>query len=74
MTKKDYIALAAALKSVKPVYDGVEHSVHSYNGSQHQQWTECVLAVMNVLRADNPRTFNRQRFADACGVPNVMDP
>ena len=67
MTKKDYIALAAALKAQRPTGDTELAYI-----SRHQ-WYHDVMAVMEVLRADNPK-FNRNTFTTACGITNVMDP
>lgn len=58
MTRKDYIALAAVLKSVQP------HSILDEDRQQHL--LDC-RAVADVLGQDNPR-FDRARFLKACGV------
>lgn len=57
MTRKDYIALAAALKDEQPNPESVTHAC----------WNNNVLAVANVLQDDNPR-FDRERFLRAAGV------
>ena len=74
MTKKDYIALAAALACAKPILasdaDAADNAIFTF---KHNQWLHDVMAIMNACRAGNAK-FNRNIFADACGVPNVMDP
>lgn len=55
MPRKDYIALAAALKSVQPWSVG--------NRWQHMQ---DVRAIAEALAADNPR-FDYVRFYEAAG-------
>ena len=54
MTKKDYEALANALRNVP--------SIKAWD-----TWGECVKAVALVCQWDNPR-FDYQRFLKACGV------
>jgi hypothetical protein len=71
MTKKDYIALAAALKRMKPAL-GPTDSAKLHAVSLHQ-WSHDVVAIMEVCRGGNPK-FDRNKFVTACGVPNVMDP
>ena len=57
MTRKDYVAIAAALNAVNDPADG--------------NWAAAVSAVAeaiaDTMAADNPR-FDRKRFLDACGV------
>jgi hypothetical protein len=65
MTKKDYIALAAALKSAQPPSNADAYA--------RQQWLDCVRAVMEMCAKDNPN-FRRNTFATACGITNVLDP
>lgn len=62
MTRKDYVAIAAALKSTKPSYN----SDHVTLAVVMQHRASCV-AVAKALANDNPR-FDRERFLDACGV------
>lgn len=52
MTRKDYVALAAGLASVRPV---------DTDGTPYETWQDCRSAVAQVLHADNPR-FDWQRF------------
>ena len=59
MTRKDYIALAAALKREKPGTN--------WDPNKRVQWNLDVQAVAFVLRGDNPR-FDQNRFFAACGV------
>lgn len=53
MTKKDYIAIAAVVKS------------QSFTDPQDK--TNLAHALASMLRQDNDR-FDRDRFLDACGV------
>lgn len=57
MTKKDYIALAAALKAE------VDGSDNDYRTAGIEAAAK---AMASVLRADNPR-FDRDKFLAACG-------
>ncbi len=59
MTRKDYIALAAAFASVDSVTD---------EGSN--VWRELRNKVANVLNADNPN-FDRDRFYNATTAVQV---
>lgn len=62
MTRKDYVMLAAALKSVQPQSFLVnEPWAHI---AQHMRDVE---ALADALASDNPR-FERQRFLTACGM------
>ena len=63
MTKKDFIALAAALKHTKP---------SPYVG-EYRMWRDCVIAVLEVCAKDNAK-FDRWKFINACGVPNLFMP
>ena len=53
MTKKDFILIAATLKSLKPDADG--------------NWNSTCRAFADMCASQNPR-FDRQKFLDACGV------
>jgi phytoene dehydrogenase-like protein len=50
MTRKHYIALAAALAATRPE-----------DGPAYDAWCAVVVAICDVLAADNPR-FDRGRF------------
>lgn len=64
MTRRDYVALAGALASVRP-----DPVVSEWNGTVNtftdqiarERWTRTRDAIADVLRADNPR-FDRERF------------
>ena len=63
MTKNNFIALAAALRAVKP---------NPFQTARYEQWTADVCAIIDVCAKMNPR-FNRGRFMAACDVPNILD-
>ena len=72
MTRKDYLAIAAALKNdaahLEPnaVYKDYT-KMPQWNAGAYDQWHTTVLALASVLASDNPR-FDRARFLAACGV------
>lgn len=59
MTRKDYIALAAALKAQQPA--------STWCSDKHAQYTLDVRGVAEALANDNPR-FNYGRFYEAAGL------
>lgn len=59
MTRKDYVALAEALRLVEG-YAGL------LTGAE--VWNRCRENVANVCAKDNPH-FDRARFLKACAVP-----
>ena len=62
MTKKNYVALAAAIKSKLPV------TVVSVPDASFRFGVEATAhAIADVLALDNPK-FERDRFLEACGV------
>lgn len=61
MTKKDYIALAAALRAQRP--EDVELTAYD----TMTQWQTDIRAVAHVLARDNP-AFAMARFLKACGL------
>ena len=61
MTRKDYVALAAALHNVQPELD----TDGTYQPEGRAAWDACVRAVARVLAADNGR-FDRDRFVRVC--------
>lgn len=58
MSRKDYVAIAAAIKKFTDIYDD-EVSKEVVTGVSHN--------IANVFSDDNPR-FDRSRFLQACGV------
>lgn len=61
MTRKDYVAIAAALRQF--YMDDERESIHTASGA-----VEYVAHnIANVMARDNPR-FDRQRFLRACGI------
>ena len=63
MTRKDFIAIANALRESRPTLD---RSVKDARGFYAQHLNDCIL-ICDVLSHDNPR-FDRARFLKACGV------
>lgn len=59
MTRKDYRAIAAALKAQQPA--------EGWSANKHEQYTLDVRALAKVLAADNPR-FDYARFYEAAGL------
>ena len=66
MTRTNFIALAAALKRTMPV-----RGYHKWYEIAYQQWTQDVIAVIEVCEQINPR-FRKGAFMKACGVPNLL--
>ena len=64
MTRKDYVAIAEAMKIAK--IDPISGKVNPawYKGAQNQ-WVVARVTIADVLAADNPR-FDRGRFYRAC--------
>jgi len=58
MTRKDYIAIAAAFRVERP---------GKVDASLYYQWHKDLLSITDVLQYDNPR-FNRERFLRAAGA------
>lgn len=56
MTKKDYVAIAAAVKASGHYVDNAELVL-----------TEVAFNLADVLAKDNPK-FDRTRFLETCGV------
>lgn len=57
MTRKDYLALAAALKAVKPEVSW-----------RLTQFELCCKAIATVCERENPRGFDRAQFLTNCGI------
>jgi hypothetical protein len=57
MTRKDYKAIAEALKRVRP-------APYAQN-REHDQWERDLKAISGVLAADN-RLFRQDKFEAAC--------
>lgn len=63
MTRKDYVAIAAALASVDPLdWPGDLGQRVARNAIRY-----CAEAIADVMARDNPR-FDRERFLKAAGV------
>lgn len=60
MSKKDFVALAKALRSARLGIAATDSRVEA-------QWRECVQSVADVC-ADHNRDFDRSRFSAACGI------
>lgn len=59
MSRKDYIALAAALASIQPPANDDPAAIVT--------WEACVTKIAQTLAYDNSR-FDRDRFLGACGL------
>lgn len=59
MTKQDFNALAVALAKSRPDYE---------HWADRKQWNNTRLAIMEVLKASNPR-FDPTRFIVASDAP-----
>jgi len=63
MTRKDYIAIAAALREASaPVWAS---QIFPTSGEEMRQ--DIIGRIASVLQADNPH-FDRARFLAACGI------
>lgn len=66
MTRKDYVAIAAALLKVRDSNSGSSPDGHFEAGWETAHYFS-VLTVADTLAADNPR-FDRGRFYAAAGI------
>ena len=62
MTRKDYVAIAAALNAARP-----HDFQREIDLGRKEGWSAAVHLVAGTMAADNPR-FDRARFLKACGV------
>jgi hypothetical protein len=65
MTRKDYVAIAAAIKAARADITGKEpdeHHIDMLDGTSLS-----AEHIAEVLKRDNPR-FDRARFFAACGI------
>lgn len=67
MTRKDYVALAAALRAARPPVIPGTNVITSEIA--RKVWYDCCTEVASVCAEGNPR-FEASRFFDGCGVPN----
>lgn len=65
MTKKHFVALAAALKSSAPLDKGALND--DTDCALIRQWRDDCRAVASVCAQFNPN-FNRAKFLKACGM------
>jgi hypothetical protein len=65
MTQKDFKELAKQLAIVKREYDAKRH-----DSAAEDMWKECVYAVMLACKATSAN-FDRGKFLNACGLPNI---
>ena len=65
MTRKDYVLIAAALKSTKPVPP--TNATLDTRVAGAMAWGRTAAYLTDALASDNPR-FDRERFLKACGV------
>lgn len=63
MTRKDYEALAGAMRRAREEVTGVLNDHQKPYGTFALNWA--IVAIMDVLEEDNPR-FDRGRFERAC--------
>lgn len=63
MSRKQYQAMAEALKSERQYIDSTDGT----RSPRLSQWSRDVQAVADVFASDNGR-FDRQRFYAACGL------
>jgi hypothetical protein len=72
MTRKDYVAIAAALKAAAlslPHFKVKDGSIVHQNRDVQLAWFACVTEITAVLSRENSR-FDASRFHDECGVPS----
>ena len=62
MSKKDYVAVAAAIREQNP-----GPSRDETKEAEHATCCQIAYALADYFAADNPR-FARSRFLEACGV------
>jgi hypothetical protein len=67
MTKKNFEALAEALRERCPNYVVGDDDASLSTRHQRVGWFQAVSAVTSVCEANNPR-FDRERFYRACGI------
>jgi hypothetical protein len=63
MTRKDYVLIAKAVQEAQIRAFTTDHDYAAFVAGVHA----VVQETMRVLAEDNPR-FNRERFAQACGL------
>lgn len=66
MTRKDYVAIAEALRVSRVASVKSEKVPTSWYDGANNQWRVSCIHIADMLAANNPR-FDRQRFYDACG-------
>jgi hypothetical protein len=64
MSKKDYINLSNALRSVKPVLNTTDCPIFI-------EWLKCCQQIAVACQRDNAR-FDRKRFMMACGLQDTL--
>lgn len=62
MTRKDYVAIAEALRQAQPLTGTV---VRDSYAAEREVWESCMMEIANVFAADNAR-FDVTRFFKAC--------
>jgi len=67
MTRKDYVALAAALARANPGTQYSDGTPMPPTDAMRASWRYSVECIADTLVADNVR-FDRERFLRACGV------
>lgn len=61
MTKKDFKALAAALRGCRPAMYSNGHDLSSF----YMAWDDCRDAIADACQQSNP-AFSRSKFYEAC--------
>lgn len=64
MSKKDYINLSNALRSVKPALSTTDCPIFV-------EWLKCCQQIALACQRDSAR-FDRKRFMLACGLTNTL--
>lgn len=68
MSKKDYVAIAEAIRGVRQYAANTKS--HDYPYDRATCW-HIATAIARVAETDNPN-FNREKFLSACGFPKGM--
>ncbi len=69
MSRKDFVALAARLKAMRPAGENTHASQKAKNvaAGRLDQWREMVKGMADFCQSQSER-FDRERFLTACGL------